>query len=871
MGRKSPPAAPHLLGHRPPLDGLRGIAVLLVLLGHFQLTEWGFAGVDVFFALSGFLITTLLYEEWQRGGRIGLLRFYRRRARRLLPALLLLLTAYSVAKTWFGLLGSEWSLRHQLVTTLFFANNWAAAAGHIGDLAVLGVTWSLAQEEQFYLLWPLAFWGLLRLRSRPAALLALVVGVIAVLVLVVPHTPPGEWAAAAHHGYFSPFTRVAELLVGCAAAVAWRLRPRPLHGVAQLPLLIATGFMALGIGCLAPELKYPGLAALAALAILTVLAVPKGILARLLSLRPLRYTGRISYGLYLYHMPVAEVIRELLPHLPRPVYILISAGLAFAVSAASWHLLEARFLKPRPPHPALSPPLPAPPPESLPAPRGPVRAVAADTEPPCADIVPLPEELNARRILGRGQSVVLGALLSLPVLIAVCRLATGRGPSALDWARWTVLAILLIDVVAVVGQSVLVLAARRAPVLRGRDLDPYGVPDDALPRYTVLVPLHQEHRILPDLVQYLSALNYPTDRLQILLLIENDDHLTLAALKKLTLGPQFRALLFTPSLPRTKPKACNIGLRHATGDLCVVYDAEDRPAPDQLRLAAAAFRRLPDDIVCVQAELQFWNPWTNWLTECFAAEYALRYSLVLHGLDRLRLPVPLGGTSNHFRTTALRDLGAWDPYNVTEDADLGMRLARRGLGTRMLASVTYEEANSEVGNWIRQRSRWIKGHIQTWLVHTRHPLRTWRELGTRGFLTLHFMLGLGPLVQLLNPALWLLTLYHILANVPGGTALLLPSPAHQMALPVMAVVNLMLIGHFAAACAVRRLHRSIPTMLSMPLIWLLMSLAAYKAVGQLLRPGRRHFWELTRHGLAPLTPADPEAPPPDDKPRLSAA
>ncbi|WP_223737070.1 glycosyltransferase family 2 protein, partial [Streptomyces purpurogeneiscleroticus] len=515
---------------------------------------------------------------------------------------------------------------------------------------------------------------------------------------------------------------------------------------------------------------------------------------------------------------------------------------------------------------------PASPPASVPGPRQPVRTVAADAEPPRADIRPLPEELTARRVLNRGQSAALGALLTLPVLIPAIQLATGSGPSLLDWARWAVLAILLIDVVAVVGQSVLVLAAWRAPVLRGRHLDPYGVPDEDLPRYTVLVPLHQEHRILPDLVQYLSALNYPTDRLQILLLIENDDHLTRAALEKLTLGPQFQALMFTPSLPRTKPKACNIGLRHATGDLCVVYDAEDRPAPDQLRLAAAAFRRLPDHIVCVQAELQFWNPWTNWLTECFAAEYALRYSLVLHGLDRLRLPVPLGGTSNHFRTAALCDLGAWDPYNVTEDADLGMRLARRGMGTRMLTSVTYEEANSEMGNWIRQRSRWIKGHIQTWLVHNRNPLRTWRELGTRGFLALHFTLGLGPLVQLLNPALWLLTLYSLLADAHWGRALL-PSPVREMALTAIVVVNLMLIGHFAAACAARRLHRSIPTMLSLPLNWVLMSLAAYKALGQLLRPSRRHFWELTRHGLAPQPTEpgahvrnDPTAPPPDDKP-----
>ena len=173
---------------------------------------------------------------------------------------------------------------------------------------------------------------------------------------------------------------------------------------------------------------------------------------------------------------------------------------------------------------------------------------------------------------------------------------------------------------------------------------------------------------------------------------------------------RFEAVLIPPSKPRTKPKACNDGLRYAVGEFCVIYDAEDRPDPDQLRKAVAAFRTLPNGWSASRRSCSSRTRGPNWLTRFFAAEYALNFSLVLRGLDRFRLPIPLGGTSNHFRTEALRELGGWDPYNVTEDADLGMRIARRGWGVRMMVSVTEEEANSRIGNWIRQRSRWIKGY-----------------------------------------------------------------------------------------------------------------------------------------------------------------
>src|SRR5207244_1551522 len=186
--------------------------------------------------------------------------------------------------------------------------------------------------------------------------------------------------------------------------------------------------------------------------------------------------------------------------------------------------------------------------------------------------------------------------------------------------------------------------------------------------------------------------------------------------------------------PQTKPKALNYALQFARGELVTVFDAEDLPDSFELRLAAEHFAIAPDNCACLQARLLFHNDRENWLTRQFAIEYACHFELLLPMLASLNMPVPLGGTSNHFRTGILRALGAWDPHNVTEDADLGLRLARAGYLTGMIDAATFEEANCELGNWITQRSRWLKGWLQTWLVHMRNPRKLWRELGFRGFL-----------------------------------------------------------------------------------------------------------------------------------------
>jgi len=226
----------------------------------------------------------------------------------------------------------------------------------------------------------------------------------------------------------------------------------------------------------------------------------------------------------------------------------------------------------------------------------------------------------------------------------------------------------------------------------------------------------------------------------------------------------------------------------------------------------------------------------------------VNFALALRGLDRFRLPIPLGGTSNHFRVDALRALGGWDPHNVTEDADLGVRIARRGWEVRIFDSVTYEEANSELGNWVRQRSRWIKGYLQTWLVHMRDPWRLLRDLGPRGFLAFQLTFGFTTVATLANPLFWALTCAYLVAG-PAPIEALFPPAVLYAATAAMLGGNLAVLYQFMAGCMHRGLHRAVPTMLTVPLYWALMSVAAYKALVQLLRPGKRHHWELTRHGL----------------------
>jgi len=255
-----------------------------------------------------------------------------------------------------------------------------------------------------------------------------------------------------------------------------------------------------------------------------------------------------------------------------------------------------------------------------------------------------------------------------------------------------------------------------------------ALPEGDLPIYTVLVPMYKEPEVAQKIARAVTNLNYPIDKLDVKLLLEEDDAPTRKKIEEVFDSlPKCVEVIVCPSVPkgqpRTKPRACNWGLELARGKYLVVFDAEDQPERDQLKKAVIAFRRLEakgkSHVACLQAKLNYFNARQNALTRFFTLEYTTWFDLFLPGLHAVRTPIPLGGTSNHFKTDVLKEIGGWDPFNVTEDCDLGMRLARKGCSTEILDSTTWEEANSHTGNWIRQRSRWIKGYFQTHLVHTR--------------------------------------------------------------------------------------------------------------------------------------------------------
>ena len=260
-----------------------------------------------------------------------------------------------------------------------------------------------------------------------------------------------------------------------------------------------------------------------------------------------------------------------------------------------------------------------------------------------------------------------------------------------------------------------------------------AVPDSDLPVYTVLVPLYHEEAVASKILKRLGALDYPKDKLDVKLLLEADDDETRSALAREVI-PEWCSVVTVPDgSPRTKPRACNYGLEAAKGEFLVIYDAEDAPESDQLRKALAVFRQdRTGKLICVQAKLNFYNAKQNLLTRLFTIEYSTNFDMQLPGLVKYDLPLPLGGTSNHFRVKELRELAGWDPFNVTEDCDLGIRIYEHGYRTAVVESTTWEEANPHLGNWIRQRSRWVKGFLQSHLVHYRNPFGTIRRLGSEG-------------------------------------------------------------------------------------------------------------------------------------------
>jgi cellulose synthase/poly-beta-1,6-N-acetylglucosamine synthase-like glycosyltransferase len=376
-----------------------------------------------------------------------------------------------------------------------------------------------------------------------------------------------------------------------------------------------------------------------------------------------------------------------------------------------------------------------------------------------------------------------------------------------------------------------------------------ALPDTNWPLYTVLCPLYHEVAVVPQFVRAMEALDYPTNRLQVLFLIEDHDVETRDAIRAMNLPPHFKIMTVPPGEPRTKPRACNFGLLHAKGDYVVIYDAEDIPDPLQLKKAVLVFANHDASLGCVQAKLNFYNVEQNILTRLFTAEYSTWFDLTLPGLQRASLALPLGGTSNHFRTATLGLLGAWDAFNVTEDCDLGLRLAHFGLKTAVLDSTTYEEANSQVKNWFRQRSRWIKGYMQTYLIHMRRPWHYLHPSGWRNFFSLQFFIGGKAAILIINPLMWLSLIMYIFFRPALNNIYQVLFPVSVLYMGSLCLIfGNFLYTYLHLAGSMKRGHYKIMKWaLFMPFYWLLSSGAAFLALYQLIV--KPHYWEKTIHGL----------------------
>ena len=461
-----------------------------------------------------------------------------------------------------------------------------------------------------------------------------------------------------------------------------------------------------------------------------------------------------------------------------------------------------------------------------------------------AETAPL---VSARSLFSRRQWRFFAALAAVLVLLAIVEL--------IDLVIVCVGTITLVYLAMVTYRFTLfVRSSKTDVVLTITDEEARQYPDELLPDYTILIPAFREPEVISRLIEHIANIEYPESRLDIKVLIEADDHETIDAIGDADPGQHFELVFIPPAEPRTKPKALNYGLSLATGDLLAVYDVEDIPDPLQLRRAAVAMSRLGPEVGCLQSKLSYHNPDQNLITRWFTIEYTMWFTFFLPGLASINAPIPLGGTSNHFRRSVLRLLGGWDPYNVTEDADLGIRMFREGFRVGILDSTTDEEANSDFVNWIKQRSRWYKGYLQTLVVHLREPRVLVREVGWGGFVNFCLFVGGTPTLALLNPVFWLLTATWF-ASQPHFIEEIFPAPIYYIGLACWAFGNFLLLYLTVISCRLSRRTGLLWAALLVPLYWVMMSIAAVKAVWQLAFSPTH--WEKTVHGLSPVSEVAP--------------
>lgn len=401
----------------------------------------------------------------------------------------------------------------------------------------------------------------------------------------------------------------------------------------------------------------------------------------------------------------------------------------------------------------------------------------------------------------------------------------------------------------------LALSGLRLPARRSQNATPdaprrhlppeHHVDAVKLPKISVLVPLVREDKIVPALIARLRKLNYPRELLEICIVVEADDKLTQNVLRQHQLPAWMQIIEVPRGQLKTKPRAMNYALDFTSGSIIGVYDAEDAPDPEQLFHVADKFSEGGPELACVQGVLSFYNHATSWISRCFFFEYAAWFRVMLPGYTKLGFAIPLGGTTLFFRRDILLKLGAWDAHNVTEDADLGMRLARHGYRCDMMASITHEEANSRIWPWIKQRSRWLKGYAVTWSVHMRNPIRLWHELGAWKFLGFQLVFLNSLVTFFLAPVLWW-CLLSFATSLPNPVIDALSGPEILMLSGVFITTEVLNLSSFVVAVRKVDIRPNRIWVATLPVYFMLGTFAAYKGLSELLF--KPFYWDKTEHG-----------------------
>lgn len=379
-----------------------------------------------------------------------------------------------------------------------------------------------------------------------------------------------------------------------------------------------------------------------------------------------------------------------------------------------------------------------------------------------------------------------------------------------------------------------------------------SVTDEELPVMSVLIPLYKEKEVIPQIFKYLSDFDYPQEKLDIIFILESTDTETAQAFLDMHPPSHFKALLSPDVQPKTKPKAMNVAFSAAKGDILVIFDAEVLPERDQLKRAYLTFKLHPE-AGYLHSRMDVYNADENWITRLYTGEFCYFYHYYLPGLVASNFPLPISGHSTYFRREVIEKVGAWDAYNVAEDCDIGIRIYRKGFGSgRMLDTHTWEQSTTTIPTWVRQRTRWIQGFIQTSIVQLRYPLLLKRELKTwRNFVVFLILVPGNVILNILNIFQWMMfALWHtthapFLQVAYSGFTLYLAT--------ICFVVGNFFFTFYSMYALYKRKHYStVPWAMLMFAYWIMLGIATIRATIHLfLHP---YKWDKTAHFISSQKP-----------------